>query len=77
MATVRRTGHTIGSTHKSTTTMKISDLKKMMATLPDDAEVLIWVNIDEGKGIDYEARDPSDWHVSSSGQTPTIHIKVD
>lgn len=48
--------------------MKVSTLRELLKTLPDDAEVLVW---DEE-----EAHDIISGHVSEGDQTPALHLDI-
>ena len=60
--------------------MNVADMKQLIANMPDDAQILIWVGIADSleqdrNEIDMEAVDvEDDYHVSGNGQIPAVHL---
>jgi len=60
--------------------MNVKELRNLINGMPDDAEVIIWVN-DRDDPSDGEAVDVHQWHVSgvqghNKDQTPAVHLTV-
>lgn len=61
--------------------MNVADMKRLIADMPDDAQILVWVGhpeiVDGKEEIDYEAIDvEDDYHLSGDGHIPAVHLSV-